>query len=185
MGKGFEIGPIRPPSEASSLLLRITRNCSWNRCKFCNLYRDEKFSTRPMEEIKADIDQVALLRNNIMEWTKTNNIRDLTRVNKILYEKIGHEPSEIVQRYRNVLHWLNRESDSVFLQDANTVALSFNKLLEILLYLKEKLPQVKRVTSYGRVDSLAKFSIAEWTQLREAGLNRIHSGYESGSDKVL
>ena len=31
----FEQGPIRPPSEAKSLLLRFTRNCPWNKCKFC------------------------------------------------------------------------------------------------------------------------------------------------------
>jgi len=180
----FEIGSIRPPSEALSLLLRITRNCSWNRCKFCNLYKDEKFSTRSVADIKTDIDQVVLIQNNIMEWIKNEDISDSSLI-KILREKIGHEPYEIVQRYLHVLNWLRRESDSVFLQDANTVVLSFNKLLEVLLYLKEKLPQVKRITSYGRVDALAKFSITEWEKLREAGLNRIHSGYESGSDKVL
>ena len=30
----FQIGPIRPPSEANSLLLRVTENCPWNKCKF-------------------------------------------------------------------------------------------------------------------------------------------------------
>jgi radical SAM superfamily enzyme YgiQ (UPF0313 family) len=52
--KGYEIGPIRPPSEADSLLLRLTRNCPWNRCKFCNLYKGEKFSIRPVEHIIKD-----------------------------------------------------------------------------------------------------------------------------------
>ncbi|SFQ94576.1 hypothetical protein SAMN05660706_1012 [Desulfoscipio geothermicus DSM 3669] len=28
----IEQGPIRPPSEAGSLLIRVTRNCPWNRC---------------------------------------------------------------------------------------------------------------------------------------------------------
>jgi len=46
MTKEFEIGPLRPPSEAESLLLRITRNCSWGKCKFCNLYKNSKFGTR-------------------------------------------------------------------------------------------------------------------------------------------
>jgi len=41
--KGFEQGPIRPPSEAYSLLLRLTRNCPWNRCSFCRVYKTKNF----------------------------------------------------------------------------------------------------------------------------------------------
>ena len=54
----FEQGPIRPPSEAYSLLLRVTRNCPWNRCEFCHTYKGEKFSLRTVEEVKKDIDTV-------------------------------------------------------------------------------------------------------------------------------
>jgi radical SAM superfamily enzyme YgiQ (UPF0313 family) len=39
---GFELGPIRPPSEANSLLLRVTRNCPWNKCEFCTIYKEGK-----------------------------------------------------------------------------------------------------------------------------------------------
>ena len=56
--QGFELGPIRPPSEAHSLLLRVTRNCPWNRCTFCGLYKGEKFSIRPVEHVIKDIDAV-------------------------------------------------------------------------------------------------------------------------------
>ena len=55
---GFEQGPIRPPSEAYSLLIRITRNCPWNRCTFCPVYKGTKFSIRPLEHVKKDIDSV-------------------------------------------------------------------------------------------------------------------------------
>ncbi len=46
----FQIGPIRPPSEANSLLLRVTENCPWNKCKFCMLYKTKQFHTRTVEE---------------------------------------------------------------------------------------------------------------------------------------
>ena len=46
----FEQGPIRPPSEVYSLLHRVTRNCPWNRCEFCDTYKGEKFSLRTVEE---------------------------------------------------------------------------------------------------------------------------------------
>ncbi|MBA3029019.1 MAG: radical SAM protein, partial [Desulfobacteraceae bacterium] len=59
----FEVGMYRPPSEggSSSLLLRFTRNCPWNQCTFCGMYKHEKFSLRSVEEIKGDIDSIAAL----------------------------------------------------------------------------------------------------------------------------
>jgi radical SAM superfamily enzyme YgiQ (UPF0313 family) len=51
----FELGPIRPPDEADSLLIRTTRGCPWNRCAFCTLYTGVKFSIRSVDEIKQDI----------------------------------------------------------------------------------------------------------------------------------
>jgi radical SAM superfamily enzyme len=55
----YEQGVIRPPSEASSLLLRVTRNCPWNECLFCPAYKGVKFSKRTVEEVKKDIDSMA------------------------------------------------------------------------------------------------------------------------------
>ena len=54
----YEQGVIRPPSEASSLLVRVTRNCPWNQCVFCPAYKGTKFSKRSVEEIKSDIDEM-------------------------------------------------------------------------------------------------------------------------------
>ena len=57
--RGFEQGPIRPPSEARSLLIRVTRNCPWNRCRFCPVYKGTDFSRRPLAHVLADIEAVA------------------------------------------------------------------------------------------------------------------------------
>ncbi len=51
----FEQPPFRPPSEAYSLLLRVTRNCPWNQCLFCCMYKGEKFERREVEDVKQDI----------------------------------------------------------------------------------------------------------------------------------
>jgi radical SAM superfamily enzyme len=56
----FEQGVIRPPSEASSVLVRVTRNCPWNQCIFCPAYKGTKFSKRSVEEVKSDIDNMAI-----------------------------------------------------------------------------------------------------------------------------
>jgi radical SAM superfamily enzyme YgiQ (UPF0313 family) len=50
---------IRPPSEWRSLLVRITRGCNWNRCRFCGIYPsmgEPDFSCRSLGEITRDID---------------------------------------------------------------------------------------------------------------------------------
>ena len=133
-----------------------------------------------MEEIKEDIDQIAAYRNDILNW-----MSDGMGSSQSIREKLYGLPQETAQRYMYIMQWMNNGEESVFLQDANTVVLTFDKLREILTYLREKLPNIKRVTSYGRVESLVKFSEAQLSELRGAGLDRIHSGYESGSDKVL
>jgi radical SAM superfamily enzyme YgiQ (UPF0313 family) len=59
--RGYDFPPYRPPSEAYSLLLRLTRGCPWNRCIFCSMYKDIPFERRRLEEIKEDVEQAAQL----------------------------------------------------------------------------------------------------------------------------
>jgi radical SAM superfamily enzyme YgiQ (UPF0313 family) len=54
--KNYDFPPFRPPSEAESLLLRVTRGCPWNRCTFCSMYKTMKFEIRGLEEIESDIE---------------------------------------------------------------------------------------------------------------------------------
>lgn len=69
----FEQGPIRPPSEANSLLVRVSRNCSWNRCAFCPVYKGAKPSRRKVEEVLADLDA---MRRVYGDWPKTVFLQD-------------------------------------------------------------------------------------------------------------
>ena len=79
MDNYFEQGPIRPPSEAASLLIRVTRNCPWNKCAFCHTYRGSKFELRSVDEVKKDIqtmkdiaDQIAGLSRKLGEGGHVN-----------------------------------------------------------------------------------------------------------------
>ena len=57
----IELGPIRPPSESQSLLIRVTRGCHWNKCFFCGLYKGMKYGVRPTDDILEDIKKSAEL----------------------------------------------------------------------------------------------------------------------------
>ena len=50
---------FRPPYEAYSLLLQVTRGCSHNACTFCSMYRTTPFSVSPLEEIVEDLAEAA------------------------------------------------------------------------------------------------------------------------------
>jgi hypothetical protein len=63
--RDYDFPPFRPPSEANSLLLRVTRGCPWNRCSFCSMYKTMKFEIRDLEEIRSDIETARDLSNLI------------------------------------------------------------------------------------------------------------------------
>ena len=86
---------------------------------------------------------------------------------------------------RNVALWLYGGSASAFLQDANSIIMSTPDLLRVVSHLMQTFPDLQRITSYGRSRNAAKKSSEEFTQIREAGLSRIHIGLESGCDEVL
>ncbi len=58
----YEVCSIRPPTENYSLTFRLTRNCYWNRCKFCPAYKfGARFSKRGLDEVKEDIRKARLI----------------------------------------------------------------------------------------------------------------------------
>jgi hypothetical protein len=74
---------------------------------------------------------------------------------------------------------------SVFLQDADALAAGPAELLTVLGHLRRVFPQIRRVTCYSRSATVARYSPAVLRELCRAGLDRLHLGLESGSDRVL
>ncbi|HDM77121.1 MAG TPA: radical SAM protein [Deltaproteobacteria bacterium] len=177
----FEQGPIRPPSEARSLLMRFTRNCPWNKCTFCPIYKGQKFLRRSVKEIKRDIDNISEIIDDIkcISLALGEGGRLTRDVLKIIWSQTS------AYYYRTVALWLYYGEGNVFIQDANSLIMPTSDLVEVLRYLKEKIPGVRRITSYARSSTLSRKTLEEVKELKEAGLTRIHIGLESGSDNVL
>jgi radical SAM superfamily enzyme YgiQ (UPF0313 family) len=179
----FELGPIRPPSEAYSILLRVTRNCPWNKCEFCPVYKGEKFSLRSVDEVKGDIDamyNIAMAVHDKVESRGNGGAIDAKMINEIALEK-GISRSNLQQ----IIFWMNFGMKSLFLQDADSMVVKPDNMVEILNHVKSRFPSIERITCYSRSKSLAAKTPEQLKRIREAGLTRIHIGMESGSDTVL
>lgn len=73
----------------------------------------------------------------------------------------------------------------VFLADGDAMVLPTHRLLRILQAIREYMPEVQRVTSYCLPRNLRRKSVDELRGLREAGLQMLYVGAESGDDEVL
>lgn len=195
----FEIGPIRPPSEGGSfsLLLRVTRNCPWNRCTFCygSPYNRERFELRSVADIKNDIETVKTISNIIKELSwKMGFAGRIETVGPLIQGSLlnGRDAGNLSEAEHrnfssvvNVFNWLFFGARTAFLQDADTLILYADQLAEIISYLKETFPDIERVTSYARSKTITKKKPQELKLLHDAGLTRIHIGMETGDDELL
>ncbi|HEX9975850.1 MAG TPA: radical SAM protein [Dehalococcoidales bacterium] len=162
------LGPIRPPSEAYSLLVRVTKHCPWNRCEFCSAFKGDRFELRSVAEVKEDILAARKWVEDIKGWA----------------EQAGCSVGEVA-RYNGVL-WLQDDGvKSAFLQDSDTLIMKTEPLVEITAFLRETFPTLERVCSYARGKTLVKKKPEELSRLREAGLSRLHVGLETGDGELL
>ena len=106
----YDTPVFRPPSEADSFILRVTRGCAHNSCTYCNMYRGVKFEKLSDEQIMRQ---------------------------KILYT------------------------------------------------LKKYFPNLEKVSSYAAPGDILRKSVDELKQLREAGLQLLYYGMESGDSQTL
>ena len=179
----FETGIYRPPSEggSNSLLVRFTRNCPWNRCAFCAMYKTEKFEVRSPAEIKSDIDAMASIAQ---ELTAPDSHGTVTREAVVSFlekePRFNHHPGVAM-----LIQWLMSGGRTAFLQDANSLIMKTDDLVDVLRHLRKTFPKLTRVTSYARSRTLDQKSAEELTAIREAGLDRLHVGLETGDDALL
>ena len=178
----FEQGPIRPPSEAKSLLFRFTRNCPWNQCLFCPVYKGRKFSLRSVGEIKQDIQNAKDIVDDMkaLSWEMGFSGKLTDPVVSRIFSSPNYSDS-----YRTIAAWLYHKTDACFLQDADNLIMRTDDLVEVLTFLREKFPEIKRVTTYSRSRTIVRKSVDDLKRIKEAGLDRVHVGLETGYDPLL
>ena len=137
---------------------------------------------RTVEEIKQDIETV----KNIVDDVKALSWRlgcSGAVNNQVISSVFGD--SDYSDNYRSVAAWLYYGTGACFLQDADNMIMKVRDLVEVLDFLRKKLPEITRITTYSRSRTVVRKSVESLKQIREAGLDRIHIGLESAYDPLL
>jgi len=134
----YDFPPYRPPNEAESALIRVTRGCPWNKCAFCFMYKSLRFEAKSLEEVKKDV---------------------------------------------NKARQIYKTAESIFLGDSDNLV--HKELPAIVAHIKETFPEAKRITAYARAKTILMRKMEFLTEVRKAGLDRLHIGLESGDPLVL
>ncbi len=219
----FETCTIRPPTENYSLTFRLTRNCYWNRCGFCPVYKmGAHYSRRKIEEVLEDIVRAKRLDDFLFErgfGLPFYSENDFFRVGALVDEvrrarweagyldddDKGEEslPPDLDERMRWFARWFRERPDleeslnhilswrigggkTCFLGDADNLVLKPDFFEEVMACIRSNFPTVERYTVYGRTATAARIrTVRELKKFHRAGLDRVHFGLESGSDRVL
>ena len=93
------------------------------------------------------------------------------------------ETIEDIAMQAQVYH--EKKFTSCFLQDGDALVLKTDYLLRILEALNRYFPSLQYITTYARADSITRKTLSELQALRQAGLNHLYCGMETGSDQIL
>jgi radical SAM superfamily enzyme YgiQ (UPF0313 family) len=74
---------------------------------------------------------------------------------------------------------------TLFFPAGNTIAMPTQALAAICAYGREVFPRLERLTVYGSSQYIVRHGLAGLRRLAQAGLSRIHAGFESGDDELL
>jgi hypothetical protein len=142
------------------------------------MYKTEKFELRTVAEIKQDIDAMAALVNDLVQGGTISRDTVMSLIHR-------HPELNYHQGFAMVYHWLLAGAKTAFIQDANSLIMPTDQLVEVLRYLRSTFPSIVRVTSYARSRTLAQKKAEELTAIHQAGLDRLHVGLETGDDELL
>ncbi len=94
------------------------------------------------------------------------------------FTQLKEEVKELARKYKIQPH-------RIFLADGDALVLSTPQLLDIMQLLNDEFPSVKRISIYASGTNVQRKSDNELSQIRQAGLEMIYIGLESGDDEVL
>jgi radical SAM superfamily enzyme YgiQ (UPF0313 family) len=77
------------------------------------------------------------------------------------------------------------DTTRIFLADGDALNLSTDYMIQIVEYIYQKFPNLKRVSCYAMPMNLLKKTSEDLDRMNKAGLNRLYLGIETGNDIIL
>jgi hypothetical protein len=135
-----------------------------------------------VDEIKQDILAARQIADDIQSLSQELGYDG--SVNDAVASAILNDP-QYNHNYHSIATWLYYDTRACFLQDADNLVMVTKDLVETLKFLRKTFPEINRVTTYSRSRTIIRKSVASLTQIRKAGLDRVHIGLETGYDPLL
>lgn len=155
---------ILPPDQYRAVVLQATEGCHWNRCTFCDLYRDRPFRIRSREEFRAHVGEVKSFLGAGLTLRKSIFLGDanalivaqepLRAFFGILEEEFCLMPSHLSGRERAAWRAAHPEG-------------------------------VEGIYSFIDAFSPQRKSVEDFAELRRRGLRRVYVGLETGHAPLL
>lgn len=155
---------ILPPDQYLALVLQVTEGCHWNRCMFCDFYRDRRFAIKTPDQLREHIARVQeyfgdtlRLRNRIFLADANALVapqKMLVPLLQVIRETFPIEPDDLSPD--NLQQW--REEHPVRFQGMYSFIDAF--------------------TGYRK-------SVKELRELQQLGVRRVYIGVETGCEELL
>ncbi|MCS7308632.1 MAG: radical SAM protein [Armatimonadetes bacterium] len=155
---------ILPPDQYLALVLQVTEGCHWNRCTFCDFYRDRRFAVKTPQQLR---EHIARVQEYFGETLRLRNRIFLADANALV------APQRMLVPLLEVV----RETFAIEPEDLEP---------EELPRWREEHP-VRFQGIYSFVDAFTGYrkSVAEWRELRQLGVRRVYIGVETGCEDLL
>ena len=169
----------RPPFEAGSFLLEVTKGCSHNRCSFCTMYRGVPFRVLPDEAVEQQLEDIKPYAGRIQRVFLENgdpfalNADRLLRIAEMIH---WHLPAvETIAMYASVKNIQGKT-------DTELAALRKAGINELNIGVESGLDRALAAMDKGSTAEQARF---ELLRLRDAGIdwgaNVIYGGAGAGN----
>lgn len=155
---------ILPPDRYLSLVVQATEGCSWNKCTFCNLYRDRPFAIKPAPVFRQHVRDVLAFLGRGLNLRTSLFLADanalviaqdkLLRLFDVLHEELLIAPAEL--RGERLARWAADHPGGL-----------------------------RGIYSFVDAFTIRRKSVDDYFQLAQRGLRRAYIGLESGDEGLL